>query len=73
MPAIFSHIYQDFLELNAARGSNGYSPNPISFAEIQAFYSLSQLQPAPWEVFILRYFDSLFIRIYEEEQAKKAK
>jgi hypothetical protein len=73
MPIIFSNIYQDFLELNAARSSNGYGPNPLGFSEIHSYYLLNRLQPEPWEVFILRYFDSIFLGVYAEEQAKKAK
>jgi hypothetical protein len=73
MPAVFNNIYQDFLELNSARSNNGYGPNPISFSEIQAFYSLNRIQPEPWEVFMIRYFDAVIIKLHDEDQAKKAK
>lgn len=61
----------DFLELHSCRSSNGYGPNPLSYTEIQAFYQLNQVPVQPWEVLVLRHFDSVYLKCYDEEQDKK--
>lgn len=73
MPAIFMNIYRDFQELDAARTSNGFGVNPITFTEILSFYALNRIEVEPWEVNVLRYFDSLIVNLHSEKAQKETK
>lgn len=48
-------------ELHAARTSNGFGPNPISFTEIAMWAELTWRNPYPWEVQALKALDLLYI------------
>lgn len=52
-----------FGELSAARTSNGFGMNPLSYAEILAWATLTRRSPAPVEVSALRRIDSAFLTI----------
>jgi hypothetical protein len=62
------HLWGWFVELSHARSSNGYSANPIGFAEIEAWARLTGQEPTPWEVSVLRRMDTAAL----EEMAKKS-
>jgi len=51
-----------FLELSATRGSNGYSLNPLTFKEIEAYNNLSRANLSREEVYLLRQADEAFLR-----------
>lgn len=54
-------LWSIFLDLNAARGSNGWGPNPISFREIEAWAWLNREPVRPWELQILRAMDAAYL------------
>lgn len=60
-PHLLTEYWGMFTELNAARGGNGFGPNPISHAEIAAFAALHGVALAGWEVRVLRMLDSLYL------------
>jgi hypothetical protein len=41
LPESLAYIWDDFIELNSARTSNGYSMNPLTFLEIDAWQRLT--------------------------------
>jgi hypothetical protein len=51
------------------RGNNGFSLNPLSWPEIDAFTRLSGVNLEPWEIEIIEHLDSLFLT----QQAKRKK
>ena len=51
------HLWDWFLELSGGR--QGLSP--LTYAEIQAWASLTGRSPEPWEVWVLKRMDSLFL------------
>lgn len=57
-----------FADLSAARGSNGFSADPISYAEMQAWSELSGIRPTPFEVECLRELDVAFLNSMAKKQ-----
>lgn len=60
-PPFLVYLLEWFAELSAARGSGVHGANPLSFAEIAAWASLTGSDPTPAEVHILRRIDAVFI------------
>lgn len=52
-----------FGELTAARSSNGFGANPITFTEIKAWAELTGRRPSPLEIVALRRLDALFLSV----------
>lgn len=59
-PAALGHVWQAFCRLSARRGSNGFSINPISWPDIDAYVRHSGIRLAPWEIRIVEELDDLF-------------
>lgn len=49
LPVEVEHLWEIFLDLNGTR-SRGFSANPISFAEIEAYCRLVYGPLSPWEI-----------------------
>jgi hypothetical protein len=60
------YLWRAFHRLSGRRGSNGFGPSPISWADIDAFVRYSKMRLAPWEVEIIEMLDDL----WRNEQAK---
>lgn len=54
-------VWFTFWELSAARGSNGFGPNALTFTEIQAWSDLSDQPLSPWEVRALKVMDAEYL------------
>lgn len=67
MPDDLTYLWKWFLELDAARGSNGFGLNPLSYAEIKAWADLLGHKPQSWEIKAIKRFDSVRIRITNEK------
>lgn len=68
MPEALAYLWEWFLQLDGARGGNGFGLNPLSYAEIQAWAQLTRLQPEPWEVSAIKRIDSSRIRVSQEKK-----
>ena len=68
MPAAGEHLWEWFLELNAARGAGGMAMAAITYPDIAAWSALRGIRPAPWEVEILTALD----RALRAEAARSA-
>lgn len=68
MPPALVYLWNWFMELEAARGGNGYGINPLSFAEIHAWTQLTRVQPVPWEIDAIKRIDAVRIRISNEKK-----
>lgn len=66
MPEALAYIWHAFCRLSARRGSNGFSINPITWPDIDAYVRHSKMPLAPWEVRIVEELDDLF----RQEQGK---
>jgi hypothetical protein len=68
-PETLEFIWRDFLELNDARTSNGYTVNPISFTELDAWNRLMNKQVTAQEISIMKQLDAVFMNHYQKQQA----
>jgi hypothetical protein len=64
---MFQEVYQWFLALNNRRASGGMGVSPVLFTEMQAYFSLIQVTPLPWEVQVLCAFDNTVLEIYSKQ------
>lgn len=64
------YLWDRFLELSQARGSNGFAPNTISYTEIAAFAELEGIEFTPWEVDALRRLDALWCKVYNGRSSR---
>lgn len=69
-PEPLVHVLGWFAELGAARGSNGFGPEPIGYAEIDAWSRLTGRDPDPFEVRAIRALDRVFLHLVAEARAK---
>ena len=67
LPEEIAYLWEWFRELDGARGSNGFGPMPVSYAELDAWARLTGRHTLPWEVRWLMLLD----RIATSAPAKK--
>lgn len=63
MPMAAQHVWWWFLELNAARGNNGFGPSPITYSDIMNWKVLTAIEIAPWEVKAIKLIDVQYLEI----------
>ena len=71
LPATLEYIWHYFFELNDARTSNGYTMNPISFTELDAWNRLAKKDITTQEISIIKQLDGVFLKHYQTKQADK--
>lgn len=71
MPSSCFHVWKMFIELNNARGSNGFGVNPISYTEIYSYCKLHAIDIDEWELDLIKEFDKTVLEIYAEQQKPK--
>lgn len=54
-------LWRDFMALNVARGSNGFSPARLTWSDIDAYQRVNGIRFSAWEVQTIRRLDSLFL------------
>lgn len=54
-------LWGDFLSLSMARGSNGFGPSRITWADIDAYQRVHHIRFMGWEIEALRRIDSAFM------------
>jgi len=72
LPDSLSHVWYWFLDLHNTR-SSGFGASPITYCEIQAYFSLLELQVEPWEVDLIKRFDRIALEVTAEQQEKTEK
>lgn len=72
MPQSCFHVWKMFIEMNNARGSNGFGVNPISYTEIYSYCKLHVLDIDEWELDLIKMFDKTVLDIYAEQQEQNA-
>jgi len=63
-----AELFRIFQELNAARGHNGFSYNPLSYAELDAYSRLTGRSLSPWEVRMLKRLDMIYLTAHGKGQ-----
>lgn len=71
LPESTRHIWDYFIELCGARGSNGFGVNPISYAEIKSWSDLTGIITTPTEVAAIKQLDAIFLKYQAKQQSKK--
>lgn len=61
LPWAGRRVWTIFLDLHETRGSNGFGPSPISYAEIEGYSRMKREPIRPFEVEIIRRLDVEFI------------
>lgn len=56
-PEGFEWYLPAFFEVTRSRGSNGYSPDPLSWTELLAWMTVNRLELSPWETDLLMALD----------------
>ena len=67
-----AYLFQIFHDLNAARSHNGFSYNPVSYLELDAYQRLTGRVLTPWVVRMLMQMDRIFLTASVKGQALKA-
>lgn len=62
-PRSLRYLIGYFNDLNAARGSSGFGPNPIGYVDIDAYARLMRRRLSPFEVDILVRIDRAFLSV----------
>lgn len=68
-----AYLWDWFMELHAARGSNGFGPSPIGFADLAAWAQLTKRAPTAFEVMALRALDHAYLEVQGNAQLARAK
>jgi hypothetical protein len=61
MPESCAHVWRWFIELSAARGSNGWGPNAIRYTDIAAWSALTRTIIQPMEVRVVLHLDHIYL------------
>lgn len=61
LPEGLQSLWAHFLALHESRGSTGWGPARISFADIDAFQRVTMTPLSPWEVGCIRSLDSMWV------------
>lgn len=73
LPESCYHLWKIFIDLHNTRQNSGFGVSPISYLEIEAYSRLYSIELDPWELDLLKKFDSEVLAIIAEEQNKTAK
>ena len=68
-----THIWNFFLRLDRHRSSNGYGANPLSWADIKAFFDLHEIRPEEYELLAISMLDNAKLSYVSKELEKKQK
>jgi hypothetical protein len=73
LPAPAAHVWQWFQELAAGRGSNGWGPNPLTWADLGAWQRLTGVHPSPHELGWLLHLDQAWLKAIAAASSEKGK
>ena len=60
-----------FVELHSARSNNGFSANPISYLEMQAYFNLKKIEPMDYELALIKRFDNAYLKVQADKASKE--
>lgn len=64
LPDGLAPLWRDFLELHDSRGSNGWGPSRITYADLRAYSDMTGTTLEAWEIEALRKADSVWLSEY---------
>lgn len=69
---MYKHVWEDYQRLSSSRPA-GFGVSPISYTEINSYFSLMGIVPEIWEVEAIKIFDSITLSEYSKQQEKNNK
>lgn len=69
-PELFEYCWQDFLELNSTRTSNGFGLNAITYNEIDCWARLLNKPITANDIDVIKQIDNVYLT-YQAERIKK--
>lgn len=69
-PYALSHLVDWFWDLSSGRGSTGFGPSGLSYAELGYWSRLTGLDPTPFEIEIIKAMDRVYLNKVAEQQSK---
>ncbi|MDD1627270.1 MAG: hypothetical protein LUQ26_07325 [Methylococcaceae bacterium] len=73
LPEPFTYLWDFFLQLHCARGSNGFGPASINYHDILAWQTVTETQLKPFELRAILAMDIEYMKAISDQQKKKAK
>lgn len=70
LPEVFHECWQWFIDLYNSRSYGMSAANPVSYADMYAYFQLMQIEPEPYEVRAVKMFDNVAMKI-EHKQMKQ--
>lgn len=70
LPAGCEDVWRIFNELHACRGNNGFGPQRITYADIDAFQRVSGVVLQPWELAAVRKADAAYLTDWAERNRR---
>lgn len=71
LPAGCLPLWNVFCELSARRGSTGFGPAPLSWADLQGWQAVYGARLSPWEIDRIFEIDALWVTTVAESQANQ--
>jgi len=71
--ALQNYLLTVFYELHSARSHNGFSYNPISYAELDAYQRLTGRELSRWDVRMLKQIDHIYLAAQNKASELKTK
>lgn len=69
-PVSLAPLFQSFVEMASARSSGFGAPQPIGWADMQAWSRMTQTPVTPFEARVLRLLDAAWVRAWVDGQPK---
>jgi hypothetical protein len=73
LPDTCFEVWKWFVKLDQGRSSSGFGANPISYADMHAFFQLIEITPYDWEIELIRKLDIEILNHYSSEAKKQIK
>jgi hypothetical protein len=63
LPSAMEYLWLWFCDLSGGRPHTGFGPGAIPYSEITAWASLTENDPSPWDVGLLKKLDAVYLEV----------
>lgn len=68
---MMAFVWLYFIELHNSRSYNASGVNPISYADILAYFTLLGIEPQEWEIQVIKRLDFIALKMQSDEIEKQ--